>query len=120
LEKQKKERQILLGWKEKCKIVEEFLRREENPECYDFKLENPYLMNCSQDSLVRELHFKKNNKGFDPDCCELNMILQCILLHHNGLNILGYKGKLIGVDCGCGYDGYLGCLCLETMDEFYV
>lgn len=30
------------------------------------------------------------------------------------------KEKLIGVDCGCGYDGYLGCLCLETMEEYYV
>ncbi|MCI8389476.1 MAG: serine/threonine protein phosphatase [Roseburia sp.] len=26
----------------------------------------------------------------------------------------------IAIDCGAGFDGRLGCLCLETMEEFYV
>lgn len=26
----------------------------------------------------------------------------------------------IAIDCACGYDGRLGCLCLETFEEFYV
>lgn len=30
------------------------------------------------------------------------------------------KGNLIGIDCGCGYGGRLGCICLETMQYFYV
>lgn len=30
------------------------------------------------------------------------------------------SGGMIGIDCGCGFGGRLGCLCLETMDEFYV
>lgn len=30
------------------------------------------------------------------------------------------RGNQIAVDCGCGFDGSLGCLCAETMDEFYV
>ena len=31
------------------------------------------------------------------------------------------RGTLIGIDCGCAYPGgRLGCLCLETMEEFYV
>lgn len=31
------------------------------------------------------------------------------------------KGNLYVIDCGCGYkDGRLGCLCLETKEEFYV
>lgn len=31
------------------------------------------------------------------------------------------KGNLYIIDCGCGYkDGRLGCLCLETKEEFYV
>ena len=31
------------------------------------------------------------------------------------------KGNLIMCDCGCGFiDGKLGCLCLETKEEFYV
>lgn len=29
------------------------------------------------------------------------------------------RGNLIAVDCGCGFGGRLGCLCLETMEEFY-
>ena len=34
------------------------------------------------------------------------------IFHHN---------KMIGVDCGCAYPGgRLGCLCLDTMEEFYV
>lgn len=32
-----------------------------------------------------------------------------------------YRGTMIGVDCGCVYPGgRLGCLCLDTMEEFYV
>ena len=31
------------------------------------------------------------------------------------------KGNLIMCDCGCGFrNGKLGCLCLETKEEFYV
>lgn len=30
------------------------------------------------------------------------------------------RGNQIAIDCGCGFDGRLGCLCLETLDEFYV
>lgn len=26
----------------------------------------------------------------------------------------------IDIDCGCGFGGRLGCLCLDTMEEFYV
>ena len=29
-------------------------------------------------------------------------------------------GTQIAVDCGCGYGGRLGCLCLDTLEEFYV
>lgn len=30
-------------------------------------------------------------------------------------------GTMIGIDCGCAYPGgRLGCLCLDTMEEFYV
>ena len=30
------------------------------------------------------------------------------------------KNNHIFIDCGCGYGGKLGCLCLDTMEEFYV
>ena len=31
------------------------------------------------------------------------------------------RGTMIGLDCGCVYSGgRLGCLCLDTMEEFYV
>lgn len=30
------------------------------------------------------------------------------------------RGTQIAVDCACGYDGRLGCLCLDTLEEFYV
>lgn len=31
------------------------------------------------------------------------------------------RGTMIGIDCGCVYPhGRLGCLCLDTMEEFYV
>ena len=29
-------------------------------------------------------------------------------------------GSQIAIDCGCGFGGCLGCLCLDTMEEFYV
>ena len=31
-----------------------------------------------------------------------------------------YGDGFIDVDCGCVYDNVLGCLCLDTMEEFYV
>lgn len=32
-----------------------------------------------------------------------------------------HRSTMIGVDCGCAYPGgRLGCLCLDTMEEFYV
>lgn len=30
------------------------------------------------------------------------------------------RGMQIAVDCGCGFDGQLGCLCLDTMEEIYI
>ena len=30
------------------------------------------------------------------------------------------KGNIIDIDCGAVYGGRLGCLCLETMKEFYI
>lgn len=30
------------------------------------------------------------------------------------------QGNQIAIDCGCGFDGRLGCLCLDTLEEFYV
>lgn len=29
-------------------------------------------------------------------------------------------GRQIAIDCGCGFDGTLGCICLDTMEMFYV
>lgn len=29
-------------------------------------------------------------------------------------------GQQIAIDCGCGFDGELGCICLDTMEAFYV
>ena len=28
--------------------------------------------------------------------------------------------RQIAIDCGCGFGGKLGCLCLDTMETFYV
>lgn len=30
------------------------------------------------------------------------------------------KDKLIGLNCGCVYGGSLGCICLDTFEEYYV
>ena len=30
------------------------------------------------------------------------------------------RGGQIAIDCGCGFGGRLGCLCLDTLKEFYV
>ena len=31
-----------------------------------------------------------------------------------------YRGTQIAIDCGCGYKGRLGCLCLDTLEAVYV
>lgn len=30
------------------------------------------------------------------------------------------RGRWIGIDCGCGQGGRLGCLCLNTLEELYI
>lgn len=30
------------------------------------------------------------------------------------------RGRQIALDCGAAFGGRLGCLCLDTMEEFYV
>lgn len=30
------------------------------------------------------------------------------------------RGTQVAIDCGCGFGGRLGCLCLDTLEEFYV
>lgn len=35
-------------------------------------------------------------------------------------DIIFKKNNHIAIDCGCAYGGKLACLCLETMEEFYV
>lgn len=61
--------------------------------------------------------------GHTPTCYfwveEKGVSLEEILREEN-CNHIFRKGKLIGIDCGCAYVGYLGCLCLETMEEIYV
>ncbi|WP_297241102.1 metallophosphoesterase [uncultured Flavonifractor sp.] len=46
------------------------------------------------------------------------------LLHHQMGNppsdTIFRHGNQIAIDCGCGHGGKLGCLCLETLEEFYV
>lgn len=39
----------------------------------------------------------------------------------NGQDRIFHRGNMIGIDCGCVFEGgRLGCLCLETLEEFYV
>lgn len=42
------------------------------------------------------------------------------LLPEERKDCIFYKNNHIVLDCGCGFDGRLGCLCLDTMEEFYV
>lgn len=35
-------------------------------------------------------------------------------------DIIYKKNNHIAIDCGCGFGGRLACLCLETLEEFYV
>lgn len=38
-----------------------------------------------------------------------------------GLDRIFRRGTIIGIDCGCAIEGgRLGCLCLDTLEEFYV
>ena len=30
------------------------------------------------------------------------------------------RGMQIAIDCGAAFDGRLGCLCLDTLEEFYI
>lgn len=39
----------------------------------------------------------------------------------NGQDRIFHRGNMIGIDCGCVFEGgRLGCLCLDTLEEFYV
>ena len=49
-----------------------------------------------------------------------------LVFGHTPTRLLGgndrilFRETMIGIDCGCGFGGPLGCLCLETMEEFYI
>jgi len=55
---------------------------------------------------------------------------KCVVVGHTPVQLLAgtkkpakiyRKGNLIDIDCGCVYrGGQLGCLCLDTLEEFYV
>lgn len=34
-------------------------------------------------------------------------------------NIIFLQNNHIAIDCGCGYDGHLGAICLDTFEDFY-
>lgn len=34
-------------------------------------------------------------------------------------NKIFMKNNHIAIDCGSGYDGCIGCICLDTFEEFY-
>lgn len=42
------------------------------------------------------------------------------LLPEERKDCIFYKNNHIVIDCGCGFGGRLGCLCLDTLEEFYV
>lgn len=42
------------------------------------------------------------------------------LLPEERKDCIFYKNKHIVIDCGCSFGGRLGCLCLDTMEEFYI
>ena len=42
------------------------------------------------------------------------------LLPEERKDCIFYKNNHIAIDCGCGFGGRLGCLCLDTLEEFYV
>ena len=64
----------------------------------------------------------------EPDYEELYFVDKYIITGHTptGLIDKNFKGKIwrgnnhIAIDCGAVFSGTLGCLCLDTMEEFYV
>ena len=88
------------------------------------------------------MSYSKVGRGGYPECAEnkyyyligneMNAEYLCngvegytsICGHRNTVNHKIWKnekGNLIMCDCGCGFrNGKLGCLCLETKEEFYV
>ena len=64
----------------------------------------------------------------EPDYEELYFTDKYIITGHTptGLIDKNFKGKIwkgnnhIAIDCGAVFSGILGCLCLDTMEEFYV
>ena len=74
-------------------IVKEFLEKEK-PEEYDFKFLDDNLKKYDN-ALVRQLQYKNMKNKRDPDCSELNMSIQCILLSAKGYEVEGYIGRYI-------------------------
>lgn len=64
----------------------------------------------------------------EPDYEQTYFVDKCIVTGHTptGLIDAAYNGRIwkgnnhIAIDCGAVFGGVLGCLCLDTMEEFYV
>lgn len=69
---------------------------------------------------LSELIFKKPdyNKEYYPDKYLVTGHTPTRII--SGCDEIFVKSRHIAIDCGCEFGGKLGCICLDTMEQFYV
>ena len=73
-------------------LVKQYLDRNDTK--FDFKCMDS-RWNRYNNALQRELEYKAASSKSDPDCSELNMSIQCILLMANNIGVRGYFERYI-------------------------
>ena len=113
----------------KIKILQYIKRMQYNVE---IKLSNKkYFMAHTVpefDGLDLSKHPKDDFIHGEPDYDKRYSLDMTIITGHTPTGLIDeeYSGRIwqgnghIALDCGAGFDGNLGCLCLDTMEEYYV
>lgn len=55
-----------------------------------------------------------------PDYEKVYFADKYLVTGHTPMKEILMKNNHIAIDCGCGYGGRLGCICLDTLQTFYV
>lgn len=84
-----------------------------------FVLVHAGLQNFSQEKQLED--YKLSELLFQrPDYEKTYFQDKYLVTGHTPVKQIYVKNNHVAIDCGCGYGGKLGCVCLDTLEKFYV
>ena len=115
------DRQIILEYLEEFELYEEITVRGQDYILVHAGLENFKKTKRLSDYQLHEIIWAETNydKVYFEDKILITGHTPVQLLSHGRNNKILKMNNHIAIDCGCGFHGKLGVLCLDTMEEMY-